>query len=1310
METPNLGAPETQDLKIWRQYEQQLRELLVVKRLTLPRLMETMEAQYGWPRFKRREYIRAFKELNLSRNIPHEHWKVIDDQIRQRELEGKDTEVLMHGAVVSDKKLRKESIRHFYRNREKASGSFPSVNDINGLVIRTPPPLSPFSPSQDVKQTSSMVEPSSTASDGIFGLPAQLSPVTDLTNKSNADLVHPEHTHFRDQIMGNTDLPLNSIDHQSDSGYGSLDTGKNSKSGIMNGETPFEATLTTIDESGDQDEIQTVYSDTESIDDPAILDYIAVFADELVRSLPSGFDATEFERVSLRLDELLQAFSVIIGGDGSTPERRKLMYLVHRYRKKIIAELEQLYAEPPARHSVDPNQMSVEEKISVLWGERDENVAPMELDILPDVDITAADSNDEDDDNGNDDESLPDLDNYRAILYQTSAFQWLGSRVSAADRLDCPGPFNTQTQIRGLIMKAMVPQKRFSRTAIKQAEIEYRLDWNLCGFHIEQQYSCPVEDVLIQSITITGFGNDVQAVTCFAYIEQTWGDTGICLLHTLQRAVKDSLPVDQEYGHARLDATTTTEATIDVSYTRGDFVVVASGLPYPVAEIGEILAWLTAALRQSPERTTVAACRPVVSSVLPRTSGESIQLDDVGPITTGVCRIGVTFLPHDYEELDPSTRCWLRIFRNPVIVNGYPIPRRSQAGSGLEVSLQILISLANAKYMVAFNRRTQPFTGIYHNSDLSYISYEDPSVPRIRENESSLALNDERVLRSRHILGWCRNVSNFTGTRAANYDIKWSGLSNVNSSIVFDRVSVTAGKIANVGGSMTVGTKDNSEQISYEDDYLSTLILIRDRYFVFYDITAQQAWFVDGARAVLHLMRAFIRRSKNDVDLADHFIFDEDDLNEAPESHKGNAAFFVLSNPTNQLLRFWAKVEASTTEMSMKLGAKAEETIKLTAGHFCFKDRVMQICRVLQQITAHQDDIYTRDGFGFRVKASLRRHLVGFDFMDVATQAGTLWSVGHKISAKGQGWVDFARELHSVVLLGRDFGHLMKPKGQPCSRCMLNILHDPEPDLLHLTVRDMHNIMEKRRGPKKGSTWRIVGNIHWYVPDKLHEVCGCNIHFSKKRDRVQVFLPSRLPNLWGRSLRDPQPQDGGAILVGHSFAYPLRWGTRSVPEEGEPEVSDDDDDHIVLQDSGIGSRSSSHNTVSFESARSEHQSPPFEARRDYEDGPSSSTGLFMHENTRFLHQSRSSGTNPDTSNRELLASTGSSLAVSDSNTSYSPSYKGKGKETESVRSSSVETRFQTVGTATPGRPSSSRPSGNYTSQWLSYNKTKGRNK
>jgi hypothetical protein len=420
---------------------------------------------------------------------------------------------------------------------------------------------------------------------------------------------------------------------------------------------------------------------------------------------------------------------------------------------------------------------------------------------------------------------------------------------------------------------------------------------------------------------------------------------------------------------------------------------------------------------------------------------------------------------------------------------------------------------------------------------------------------------------------------------------------------------------------LSIGIKDKPEHVSYDDEYLSTLQMISERHFVFYDIVDRRAWLLDGASALLHLLRSFIKYSQTKTRLKDFFIFEDNELEEADESRKGgDAAFYVLANEYNQLLPLWRKAATATEEITIKPGRRPEEAVKYQKAYFCLKDRVLQICRVLQQIIAHQDDVYSRDGVGARIKLTPRRQLEGFDFMDVATNQGTIWPKVDYIHAWGEGWVDFIRELHCVALFGTGFGNLIEPIGNPCRRCMSNIPQGP--DLLGITVTDLLNIIEKK-GDNSRSPWRVVEDIHWYVPDRLFEPCQCDSTLTSRHDRVQVFLPATHPKLWGRGLRSPQLVADGAILVGHSFKYPLRWGNRGEPEEGELEISVENSSE-THHDSGLGS---SNAAQSAEDSRPASHLQPARSplgRPDLHEVNSSDSAIFLHANRQFVHGENSS--------------------------------------------------------------------------------------
>jgi hypothetical protein len=125
------------------------------------------------------------------------------------------------------------------------------------------------------------------------------------------------------------------------------------------------------------------------------------------------------------------------------------------------------------------------------------------------------------------------------------------------------------------------------------------------------------------------------------------------------------------------------------------------------------------------------------------------------------------------------------LIRNPVIVKGFPIPRRRTPHPGIEIPIEIMSRLLRAQratvyrdkiYLKGFCSMTVPtdFTGdtiIWHlifNEDGSHISYGDTRVSGIdTEFTSNPKLAD--VPACRHIVGWCTRVQNTTGNCCENH-------------------------------------------------------------------------------------------------------------------------------------------------------------------------------------------------------------------------------------------------------------------------------------------------------------------------------------------------------------------------------------------------------------------------------------------------------------------------------------------------------------------------------------------------------------
>lgn len=390
-----------------------------------------------------------------------------------------------------------------------------------------------------------------------------------------------------------------------------------------------------------------------------------------------------------------------------------------------------------------------------------------------------------------------------------------------------------------------------------------------------------------------------------------------------------------------------------------------------------------------------------------------------------------------------------------------------------------------------------------------------------------------------------------------------------------------------------IGKRDKAVHIHSRDDYVMRLKWISKKFVVFYDLRDRRAWLLDGASALLHIVRASLRHDQRDL-FKDLFLFDESSIKESALPFTGKqAAVQLLTNRDNTALPLYAKpTEAKEEETTTDAGARVR-VLSSTRKNYTLKDRIDGIYEILEQIMSHQADVFSQDGIGFRIKYTLRRQLEGFDFMDVATDEDPLWPRVTTINSRGRGWIDFTRALHAITLFGTGFGGLLKPSQglDTCFNCLTNVGVPKGEDYLAVCTSDLQEILEKR-GSTATSPWRLVNDIYWHTPDQTFEKCQCKKSSLRTHERIQVILPASLPGFWGRGFRSPRalPKQG-AVLFGHSRRFPLRWKDHGIPEEGEPQEDMEDIDN-GLHDSGIGSSIPSSRVTAGGSSRSLSDTEP----------------------------------------------------------------------------------------------------------------------
>ncbi|KAI8651957.1 Clr5 domain-containing protein [Fusarium sp. Ph1] len=131
----------------WERNKEHIRVLYLDQGKSLDDLVTWMAEQHCF-HASRAQYIRKLGAWNIKKYANKEGWKCADALIRKRKVEGKDTEILMNGKLVSAKKLKKELERYAW---QQTYDQQPSVTRNSTIApdLGIPRPDLSSSPNQD---------------------------------------------------------------------------------------------------------------------------------------------------------------------------------------------------------------------------------------------------------------------------------------------------------------------------------------------------------------------------------------------------------------------------------------------------------------------------------------------------------------------------------------------------------------------------------------------------------------------------------------------------------------------------------------------------------------------------------------------------------------------------------------------------------------------------------------------------------------------------------------------------------------------------------------------------------------------------------------------------------------------------------------------------------------------------------------------------------------------------------------------------------------------------------------------------------
>ena len=403
------------------------------------------------------------------------------------------------------------------------------------------------------------------------------------------------------------------------------------------------------------------------------------------------------------------------------------------------------------------DEISLAEKMHLLWNSGKPDLEKDDAHVnLHQIDAV-------DDDDAGDGYAITHYPEAWQFLTGSHAYYWLLARVRTEMLLTKRD--RASEAIKREIMRGLASRPKGYAKAVTKAK--FYVYWSLRTF-LKEKYPDEQSVRLGSLITMIASGDDVQALTCAQYMGQVWPVTGPETLSAVQGAL-DTGPGQAYKGISnpilivvimtyRLVAIMMDKTRIALEVNDSTIVAVVKGTEPAIAEIGQQLAWLGAALRSSPsEQMTYSTPRVTLSNVT-----EAIFAFD--------------FQVREFVHQEPlrNGSCWRPLFRNPVIVEGYPILARANGEKGLEISLNMMAGLGEASRVTNFDGglvikgystmfcpteriKNSVLWHYLFNHDGNRMSYLSPDTlcrGRVPIHEVDMACLEY----SRNFLGWASNV------------------------------------------------------------------------------------------------------------------------------------------------------------------------------------------------------------------------------------------------------------------------------------------------------------------------------------------------------------------------------------------------------------------------------------------------------------------------------------------------------------------------------------------------------------------------
>ena len=363
--------------------------------------------------------------------------------------------------------------------------------------------------------------------------------------------------------------------------------------------------------------------------------------------------------------------------------------------------------------------------------------------------------------------------------------------------------------------------------------------------------------------------------------------------------------------------------------------------------------------------------------------------------------------------------------------------------------------------------------------------------------------------------------------------------------LVLECVTISISKIVSVGTSITPGRQDRGIRTSNKDTFHTEVVEKLTRMHVLlYDHDDGRGWLVDGASAILHLLRFHVARYPP---ICDGETFKLDQFRYADSKAGVTSAKDVLLSPELQKVVLVEEPPVET-EKQVTETIDGKVTIKTVIERSERKKRVVDRVADLYEILELMYDNWKRrkNAAGIALE-SLNMKLEGWKFQDIVELENDMNPVVAKLDGSADDWLRMVRHINAVVLIGNGFGDMMKPMGDFCA----NWGSVPQKGFcIAVPVSRLKRIAYKHGDPRV-TPIKLTPDVFW--PINQHPfTCTCASALGKSTCHRGQKLRSnylRSGSLQLGVLTADEHDDGAVIFEGHRSARQVAQTATNQPSE-----------------------------------------------------------------------------------------------------------------------------------------------------------------